>query len=115
MAKRVKFTATFADGAVFTRTSDRKEYTHAWRMIARRGPVPADWSDKDRAQARPAGELVSSDGFATSQALAERAVNSAFSGLMSTRGNWGRYLRSLGSLRQYEAVSLEVVAVVRED
>lgn len=110
MAKRIKFTATFADGSTVTRTSDRKEYTHAWQIIYRRGPVPASWAPHYHVSGHPEGSLGRKEGFATSEVLARAAARSEFSSLTPSRK---RYSKFYGELRQYTLVVAEVVAVTR--
>lgn len=121
MAKRIKFTATFADGTTLTRTSDRKEYTHAWRVIGERGPIPASWNQESRdncAKNTPEGEVCSEDGFATREDLAHKAANTALNAYSNpSRGKYAMaYARSLGSteVRRMKNVRVEVVAVTRE-
>lgn len=62
MAK-IKYQATFADGAVLSRSSDRG-YTHAWRIV-RGAPVRGDYFHKDG---------FTESGFSGSAALAQKAV-----------------------------------------
>lgn len=113
MAKRIKFTATFANGVTAERTSDRKEYTHAWQIAVSRGPIPAAWSPERQANCLHEGSIRVDTGFATTRELAERAAQSAFGSLSPKRG---KYLRQTGegTPRTYTLVSSEVVAVERE-
>lgn len=117
MAKRIKYTATFADGTTLTRTSDRKEYTHAWRVKGERGPIPASWT-RDTSGDPPEGEVCSEDGFATREDLAHKAANTALSVYTSpARGKYAMaYARHNGSrdVRAFRNVVVEVVAVTRE-
>lgn len=112
MTKRIKFTAEFSAGPNAIRVSDRKEYTHAWRMIARRGPIPADGPANGKHHIE--GSFRIETGFATSRDLAERAARSAFASLSPTRGRYARALDAVASRRTYTLVSAEVVAVTRE-
>lgn len=117
MAKRIKYTATFADGTQLVRTSDRKAYTHAWRVMGERGPIPASWT-RDTSRDPPEGEVCSEDGFSTSEDLARKAANTALRVYTSpSRGKYVfAYARHNGSpaVRGFRNVRVEVVPVVRE-
>lgn len=117
MAKRIKYTATFADGTQLVRTSDRKEYTHAWRVSGERGPIPASWT-RDTSGDPPEGEVCTESGFSTREDLAHKAANTALNVYTSpSRGKYAfAYARHNGStaVRGFKNVRVEVVAVVRE-
>lgn len=117
MAKRITFTAKFSDGAELTRTSDRKEYTHAWRVMGERGPIPKSWT-RDTSGDPPEGEVCREDGFATREDLAHKAANTALNVYTSPqRGKYAMaYAKHNGSLelRGFKNVRVEVVAVTRE-
>lgn len=63
MAKRPTFTGTFSNGVQVKRTSDRREYTHAWIGVG---------IYNNRARPEYRGETGSSSGFSTSREQAAR-------------------------------------------